>query len=291
VKKPIALLEPMDMPDPDFPIKVNYCRASEYGEIVFPTHWHKHLEILFIQSGTVSVECNSVPFTAQKGDLILMNSNDLHSGYSVSDDLYYYALIFDPSLLHSASFDAVETRFITPIIQNHIVFRNKIAQDEEINSCIYQLVQELEDREVGYELSIKSHLFRILTLLLRKHVSDNHLVSGYHQRRNNLERFYPVLRYIEEHYNKELTVAQLAEQAGLSRFHFSRLFKELTDRTVIEYINAIRLHRAEYLLHNTTMTISEIALFVGFHDIYYFSRTFKKVKHFSPSELRRSLQS
>jgi transcriptional regulator GlxA family with amidase domain len=79
--------------------------------------------------------------------------------------------------------------------------------------------------------------------------------------------------------------------AGLSRFHFSRLFKELTGRSVTEYVNGIRIGRAEYLLYNTTMTVSEIALAAGFHDIYYFSRIFKKFKNVAPTEMRKNRSS
>ena len=291
MKKPLALLEPMDMPDPDFPIKVNLCKAHGYGRVMFPTHWHKHLEILFIQSGTLAVECNSERLTASEGELVIVNSHDLHNGFSLSEDLSYYVMILDPSLLHSASLDAAETKFITPITRNHIVFHNKLPADGDICACIYSIIQELRERELGYELSVKSHLFRMMTLLLRRHVSARLPQSDYKQRRHHLERFQPVLDYIETHYDEELTVAQLADQAGLSRFHFSRVFKELTDRTVTEYVNEIRLRQAEYLLHNTGMTISEIALDVGFRDIYYFSRTFKKVRQTSPSEIRKRLRS
>lgn len=290
MKKPPALQEPMDMPNPDFPIKVNLSKAKGYGRLMFPTHWHKHMEILFVQSGALAVECNSERFTAHEGDLVIIGSHDLHSGFSHSDDLAYYVMILDPALLHSASLDAAQTKFITPIVRNQIVFHHKLSGDADVSECMYAIIQEMGERQLGYELSVKSQLFRMLTLLMRRHVKAHLPQSNYEQRRHNLERFQPVLSYIESHYDEELSVAQLSELAGLSRFHFSRIFKELTDRTVTEYVIDIRLREAEYLLHNTDMTISEIALAVGFSDIYYFSRTFKKAKHRSPSEVRKRLR-
>jgi AraC-like DNA-binding protein len=224
----------------------------------------------------------------EPNDLIVLNSNDLHGGVSASKDLFYYALIFDPAVLHSPIFDATETKFITPITQNLIMFSHKIKNNAEIKSCMLAIVNELKDQQLGYELSIKSHLFRLLTLLVRNYVKHVLTLNDHEVQMRNLQRFAPILQFIEANYQEELSVEILAEMAGLSRFHFSRLFKELTDRTVTEYVNGIRIGRAEYLLYNTTLTISEIALAAGYHDIYYFSRIFKRFKHAAPSDMRKN---
>jgi AraC-like DNA-binding protein len=286
--KPVALLEPMDMPNPYFPVKVHRTEVDEYGKILFPNHWHKHIEFLFCLSGKAVIECNSVPYTMEANEIIVLNSNDLHAGVSVSKDLFYYALIFDPVLLHSPIFDATETKFITPITQNLILFSHKIEQDEAIKACILEIIRELGEQQLGYELSVKSHLYRILTLLLRNYVAQVLTVNDHALRMKNLQRFAPILQYIEATYQDELSVEALAEMAGLSKFHFSRLFKELTGRSITEYVNGIRMGRAEYLLYNTAMTISEIALAAGFHDIYYFSRIFKKYKNIAPTVMRKN---
>jgi AraC-like DNA-binding protein/mannose-6-phosphate isomerase-like protein (cupin superfamily) len=283
-----AMLEPMYMPNPHFPIKVHRCKANEYGKILFSNHWHKHIEFLYFVSGKAAIECNSVEFIVQSGELIVMNSNDLHAGVSLSDDLFYYAIILDPSLVQSHAMDAVETKFITPITENLILFNNRIENDTSIKNCILSIVHELDNLELGYELSIKSHLFAILTLLLRGYVAQILSFNDYKARMINLERLTPILEYIETNFHQELTVELLAGKAGLSRFHFSRLFKDLTGKSVTNYINSVRIRRAEYLLRNTPMTISEVALSVGYRDIYYFSRIFKKYKDVPPSQMQRT---
>jgi AraC-like DNA-binding protein len=287
--KPNAMLEPMDMPNPYFPIKVHRCKANQYGQIMFTNHWHKHIEFLYFISGKAAIECNSIEYIAQSGELIVMNSNDLHAGVSLSDDLFYYAIILDPSLVQSHAMDAVETKFITPIKENLILFNNKIEHDLPIKNNLLSIVRELDNQELGYELSIKSHLFAILTLLLRSYVAQILTFNDYKARMINLERFTPILEYIDSNFHQEITVELLADQAGLSRFHFSRLFKELTGKSVTDYVNNARIRRAEYLLRNTPLTISEIALTVGYRDIYYFSRIFKKYKNVPPSQMQSAV--
>lgn len=288
MRKHPALLEPMDMPDPFFPIKVHYVTGHEYGKCLFTPHWHEHFEVLYVVAGIIVVEINSMPYTLQAGDIAVVNSNDLHAGFCMSEDLVYYALIADLSLLHSQTPDSVDTKFITPLTQNRILFRSKIGADPEIGSIILSIYRELKQTELGYEISIKSHLYRMLTILIRQETEHAVPEEEYRARRNRLERFKPVLQHMELHYREPLSIELLASLAGLSRFHFSRLFKEITGHTVTQYLNGIRLRRAEYLLRNSDMTVTEIAYESGFRDIYYFSRKFKQMKRFSPTGARRS---
>jgi AraC-like DNA-binding protein len=150
------------------------------------------------------------------------------------------------------------------------------------------IIGELDRKEMGYELAIKSYLYRLLSLLVRHYVATLTEHDEYRLKLKELERLAPVFTYIDEYYQDKLTVQQLADLAGLSRFHFSRLFKQVTDKSLIEFINLVRINKSENMLRNTRMNISEIALAAGFSDIYYFSRTFKQLKKISPSEWRRS---
>ncbi|MCU6712678.1 AraC family transcriptional regulator [Paenibacillus sp. J5C_2022] len=285
----ISLPEKMDMPDPHFPIKLHQIEWKKPDSLLFPPHWHEHLEFLYVVSGTMEVACGSTIIQAVPGDMVVINSNELHQGMCLSPDLFYYALIAHPSILHSSSADAAETKFIVPIAQNRLIIRNHIRNNDSVNACMLSIVQEMKAKGFGYELAIKSELYRLLTLLLRSHVETVLTKDEFDERMKNVKRFEPVFRYIEQHYMEELPVEELAAIASLSRYHFSRLFKELSGRTITEYITAIRLNKADYLLRNTGQTVSEIASACGFNDIYYFSKTFKKYKHLAPSELRRGI--
>ncbi|WP_080838863.1 AraC family transcriptional regulator [Cohnella massiliensis] len=287
MRRPAALLEPMDMPDPHFPIKVHFSASFRTGQLLFPNHWHKHIEILYCVAGKAHIECNSVPLAMEAGDVIVINSNDLHSGTCLSDDLAYYALIADPILLQSPTPDAAESKYISSVADNRLLFRHSSSCSEEIGGLIVAIVGELRGREMGFELSVKSHLYRILTLLIRRDVAQVLTENEDRLRTKNLERLAPVLAYMETHYADPLHVHMLAGMAGLSRYHFGRLFKAVTGRTITEYIAWIRLSNAEQLLRNTTQTISEIAEMTGFHDIYYFSRMFKKMNGLPPTEWRK----
>jgi len=290
MEKLAAFREPMPMPNPSFPIKVNPRQTHKMvtGETLFVPHWHEHMEFLFFVSGSAIIECGSNPISFHSGDLCVVNSNELHYGIGTSEDLSYYAMIVDIGMLHSHALDAVETKFITPIARNQISFQNRISGDEEMTRFMQAIIEELQHQELGYELSVKSHLYGLLSLLVRKYVASTTELDEYRHRLKELERLAPVFSYIDDHYKEKLTVQQLADIAGLSRYHFSRLFKQMTDKSLIEYVNLIRINNSEKMLRNKSMNISEIALATGFSDIYYFSRTFKKLKKVSPTEWRNN---
>lgn len=93
------------------------------------------------------------------------------------------------------------------------------------------------------------------------------------------------LQYISEHYNDdEISVGTIAESLGLSEGHLSRMFKKETDYTVMAYLTQYRIHTAMKLLTDCRYKVYEVAEMVGYHDITYFSSTFKKIVGVSPSE-------
>lgn len=97
-----------------------------------------------------------------------------------------------------------------------------------------------------------------------------------------------VFKYIETNHTKKLYLDEIAKRANLSKYHFCKIFKILTDQTVIEYVNTVRIEKAKKLLKKSLFNITEICYKVGFCDISNFNRIFKKVVGISPSEYREN---
>lgn len=170
------------------------------------------------------------------------------------------------------------------------LFSNKIRDDLTINECISKLIKEFVVKKSGYELAIKSHIYWLLTLLFRNHKEEVLTQKKYEIRSKNLERFNKILKYIEDNYAEKLAIDNLARNANMSTSNFCHLFKKMTCKTLIEYVNNLRINNAENLLRNTDMNISEVAMVVGFNDINYFSRIFKKYKKIAPNTLKNTMK-
>lgn len=94
--------------------------------------------------------------------------------------------------------------------------------------------------------------------------------------------------YIERNYQRELSLEEVAEQVHLNPYYFSKVFKQQTGETFIDYITRIRIEHAKQWMSNKDMSLKEICYLVGYNDPNYFSRVFKKVTGITPSEYRAS---
>lgn len=92
---------------------------------------------------------------------------------------------------------------------------------------------------------------------------------------------------MENEYREPLTVEALAASAGIGRWAYTQLFKELTGRLPLDYLNEVRIKQAKHLLLATEDRLGEIAQRLGFSSEYYFSRRFKQVAGLSPGRYRR----
>ena len=124
-----------------------------------------------------------------------------------------------------------------------------------------------------------------MTYVLRNYPQNNEL----HPIENEIitKRINEVLEYISSHYADNITTAELAKKWYLSEYYFCRFFKNATGQSPVNYINRTRIEMAAVLLKKTNENITTIAIKVGFDDVNYFSRTFKKFMNMSPSEYRK----
>jgi len=104
-------------------------------------------------------------------------------------------------------------------------------------------------------------------------------------------RFHSVdatLTFLHSNVHNPLSLAEMANHAGLSESHFSRIFKAQTGHAPLDYFILLKMQHACTLLAVTEMQIKEVAAAVGYGDPYYFSRLFKQVIGVSPREYRRA---
>jgi AraC family transcriptional regulator len=107
---------------------------------------------------------------------------------------------------------------------------------------------------------------------------------------NAWEQIQNTIDYIEDHLNQQISIADLAEKAGLSQFYYQRLFRRLVKKPVAEYIRLRRMAKAVDILLDENQRILDIAQDLGFETHEHFSRTFKKTYGMTPTEYRKKPQ-
>lgn len=266
------------------PVKFN--RSVHYGSApIMREHWHEEFMMVFIEQGEAIVYCNLKRITARVGELVVINSNEIHYIESMCDVLAFYTIKIDFSLLLNNQIDLANNEYVNLLINNQIRFSNHFPLDSELKQGLGQLIIEYNRKDKLYELAVKDCIYHILVLMMRYHIESINNGSNEKKQPSTFNDLQYVLEFVDKHYNEELTLDAIASMANMNKYHFCRIFKKTTGKSLTEYVNYIRINTAVELLKKGNMNVSEIASHVGFNDSNYFSRVFKKYKKIAPTKI------
>jgi AraC-like DNA-binding protein len=274
-----------EMPDVHFGVDIFQKSDLRTGKVL-RKHWHEHLQLYVILSGKAFLECGKHRFQAAAGDIAVINSNELHYLESLSDELKLYIIRVNLPFLFSSQVDLCQTKYLAPLSQNRITFDNLIHDDSHISECVSEIIKEYNSQGLGYELAVKAYIYRLIVLLLRGHVDKILSPKEFSAKMDNLKRFDGVLQYIGAHYTEKISVSELAENASITVCYFCRIFKQITGKTMTDYLNGYRLEKSTDYLKKSDLTVTDIALKCGFDSVNYYSRLFRRQYHVSPTMFR-----
>lgn len=276
-----------EIPDADFSVDIFFKNDIKNGES-FRKHWHEHLQLYYFVSGKAVIECGRNRFQVSPGNVIIVNSNEMHYLESLSDELQFYTIRIAPTFLFSNQVDLLQTKYLAPLALNRIAFQNLIESDSQVLACITTMLEEFTVKENGYELAIKAAIYQLIVLLLRRYVGKILTENEFEERAHTLRRFEQVFHIIENHYAEKISLQELADSINISPCHFCRTFKQVTGKTTTEYTNGVRLENAARFLEQPNLNITEIALKCGFDNVNYFSRLFHRYYNTSARKFRES---
>ena len=136
--------------------------------------------------------------------------------------------------------------------------------------------------------SVYSLMIRFFVALGRTNFNANTRFPGITRSKQHeyVEKFMLVCNYITDHCTENITIEELADLAGFSKFHFARLFKQFSNMSCHEYLMQKRIAHAERLLIEPHISITEVAMLSGFNSLSTFNRIFKAAKNCTPSEYK-----
>lgn len=254
-----------------------------------PTHWHNEMEIIYIKKGigTIMVELKSYQVTA--GVLVLILPGQLHSiSQHENDSMEYENIIFHPNILLSKQVDDCAKDYFFPLFSNALSLPTLITPSlknyKEIKSCIDGADEICKTYPKAYQFALKSQLFQFFYLLFSTCADTTHLPRN----QRSLDKMKQIIKYIECNYMEKITIADISNEIGLSQSYFMKYFKNTMGTSFIDYLNEYRLTMASRLLLTSDSSILDIAGKVGFENLSYFNRLFKKRFGTTPSKYRKS---
>ena len=164
----------------------------------------------------------------------------------------------------------------------------RLGQKEQmaVKGLIAKIQYEQESRQTGHEAYIRLLLSELLLTILRLTEGEPAEIVEYPS--SLPYKVSEVAQYIGNHYAETLTLAQLSGQFHISPFYISRIFTQITGLSIISYINHVRVEEARRLLQDTDLSVTEIALQVGYQSVTHFGRVFKAAMGASPQRYRKN---
>ena len=258
----------------------------------YPVHWHDFIELIFIKKGYLQTTIKNTTFTIDEKELLVLMPGELHSFYYEGGKILEYIVIqIDSDIFQNAAVDSREISAVYPYLFNYWAPRSFLCSYEEVKKervlpLINKLNSETQKKEPGYDLSVRAGLLELFVWILRRRTLDIQL-SAEAGNISIYRKLQPALNYIWEHYKENITTNELAEKVNISTPHFCRIFKKLTGYSFHFYLRSLRSVEATRLLLTTDNSIGQIASLVGYNDVNFFIRIFKKQSGIPPLQYKK----
>ena len=264
-------------------------------------HEHPHHQILYYQRGEGRLVASGEEYGVREGSIFFVPAGCPHSFLSGPGE---------PALCLALDFSVAEAGYsnlalldlpidseVTVLLsllhaRNARPFQLRALDQVQVDACVQAIVEENDQRELGYASMIHAHLLRLISLCLRatqraqgfgahfRHTAWRHTVIA--------ERARALIAAHATRINPELSLAETAKACAVSQNQLNRILKRNTGQTFHQILLRRRLDEASSLLRSGQSNCTEAAFASGFNDSNYFSRAFRKVFGHAPSELSRA---
>ncbi len=255
------------------------------------SHWHYYMEIIIMISGKISVVCDKDNYTLSAGDVFVFCPKSIHSVSAYNnEDFKYGVLKFDVGRLSVPGSSTPSMRLLfeaatrTPGLSLH--FKANELHSDIILKLYEGCEKELEALSYGYDMILHSSICLLLIELVRVMKKRGFNTDSALAGTGGNTTIDTITEYIDSHSSEHLIISDLADMCNMSYSYFAKSFKQIYGRSCKEYLEFVRISKAEDLLLYTDFDLTYISLETGFADCSHLIKTFKKWKNITPKQYR-----
>lgn len=253
-------------------------------------HWHYFMEIIYMVEGSARMTSDESEYNVKAGELIIFAPSALHAISAIDDFPLKYAVIkFDIGTFPSISSYVASPMAIFRLAKEKkmpIHFLASQVREMECENIFYNCIQESKRDQFGYDVMLRAQVYRLIYLIMREWNRQGFSVTEFSDQSEKGREFETVTEYIDTHLTEHIKVQDIAKQYHLSYSAFAVKFRTHYGMTCKEYIEKMRLYKAEEYLLFTDQDILTIAQKTGFTDCSHFIHSFKKHRHITPKQFR-----
>ena len=283
--------------DRDFPIATYDWYGPDISGMVLECHWHDEWEFFAIYEGCTVFSVNGEKKLMKENNVIFVPGNSLHTAVPYRDSkCRYRSIVFSMPFLQGLLDDVVQTKYMEPLCANQMgagIFLPDspppgMWQGDRIYPLFQKTYHTLCNPTGPYELLAKSCLYELLAYVVLSTDAIRRPRRG-QGAAGAAQSVKKAIIYMNENLSDPITVPQLAAMANMSTGYFGKSFRQMTSYSPIEYLVNLRLSKASCQLLHTDKQILQIALDVGFNNIGYFNRSFRKKYGCPPNRYRKCM--
>ena len=231
-------------------------------------HFHRSFELSYIVDGDMTVSVNGKDFTAINDDIVFVQKFYSHR-YCATRDSDKFVFIIPPNIYDD--FEKILAQKTLPAL----------LSDKEFNKTLLPTIRKMyEDVDNMPKLVKRGYLSVILGKLI-EHYPLEPIQSD-----SNIDLLVSILNYIDDNYDKNLTLESVSGAFGYNKYYFSKLFNRYIGENINNYINIIRLQKlVEKAKKSPDLNITELAFEFGFDSLSTFYRCFNKIYGASPKQI------
>lgn len=259
------------------------------GEMVLTDKQYLHNEAVFgtVRSGSLQIVIDERTETLSEGTIYFISPNRKYR-LQHYDDVVVDIISLNFSNATAVSQDYIPQSIIRALVNGNCSSFAKVSPGEDsypfMQSAFVDVKKAETEKPNYFQLQVYSKMYGLFyELFSKKYIK----ILDVEMRSKKYRALLRVTHYIDEHYSEGVSLEEVAEATGISRYYVSHLFKELMDSTFVGYVNELRLNHAAMLLATTDSPIIEIASKSGFNNLSNFNRAFKMYFGKTPSAYRK----
>ena len=265
-------------------IRYNYFKGSVLN---IDLHFHDACEIYYLLSGDINYFVEKRVYPIKYGDLMITNNHEVHKPTFQSNKTYERIyLLFDPIVAQSLS--TPDFNLLNCFMDRPIGEQNRISLDKNQNDEILKLFHKIDYADKSPDNGgniLKLSYFAELLVFINRAFKN---IKSFDKHPNVPEKLIPILNYIDDNLERDLSLELLEHKFFISRFHLSRLFKINTGISIHEYIILKRITKAKKLLSDGS-NATDACILSGFNDYSNFIRIFKHIVGITPGQYKKSI--
>lgn len=262
-----------------------YHSAVAPGKRALREHHHTECELSLVVCGSGTYSVCGAEYTFSDGDMFLFGSNEAHCITEITSPLNLLNIQFEPVILWE-SHDSIDLLNIFNMRNEN--FKNRFTkEDEALQNSILEIENELTQKNAGYKIKTKYHLFSALIHIIRSYDYVNN-TNSYTYEYAQSKKIKDAMTYIENNIENRLTLKEIASGVCMAETYFSSVFKKFNGISPWKYITIKRIEKAIELIKSTNMSKLEIAEKCGFSSSSNFYKAFFNITGKAPSDYSQS---